>query len=283
MRPTSGPKRGALQWQVLRLPTPSLSSHHLEFLPAWRIKLLRKSLMAWSSWAGISSQTRCVALRSHKKCLSRSRFCSPPLLPSLAFKGSQWLARRYVLSYLVQWHALAEHLTAVRDSSSQIMTVADVATASTALTDLQLRSNAKLESIQDAFFDNYGARSLQRLIIHDCPKLASLSERIESCVGLESLCVSQCRLSALPDAVCCLGRLHTLRAFGNVLRVLPAYWSLVYLTELDLGNNDLSELPDGLCSCRQLRHLKVQVRTPAVFSSVFTRIDLYQQPYEHLH
>ena len=139
----------------------------------------------------------------------------------------------------------------------QIATVPDHVGRLATLTDLQLRSNPKLDSIVDGFFEGPGAGSLTCLVIHDCGRLSSLPEAIEACTSLVALCVSQCRLAALPDSVTCLGRLRTLRAFGNALSRLPSYWSLVYLSELDLGKNDLSSLPDALCSCLQLRLLRL--------------------------
>ena len=137
---------------------------------------------------------------------------------------------------------------------------------------MQLRSNAKLEIIHDAVFTGAPSQSLQRLVVHDCPKFAALPDSVGGCSALESVCVSQCGLTALPEAVTCLGRLHTLRAFGNVISRLPSYWSLVYLEELDLGNNDLTELPEGLCSCRHLRVLKVQRNNIAALPEAVGRL-----------
>ncbi len=81
---------------------------------------------------------------------------------------------------------------------------------------------------------------------------------LPSPTSVDPLQISQCKVTTIPDGVFYLGRLSYLRLFGNQLTALPAYWSMVYLIELDVGNNNLTALPDGVCSCLQLRVLKVR-------------------------
>lgn len=130
--------------------------------------------------------------------------------------------------------------------------------ASPTLVDLTLRSNHVLTSIEEGFFSGPAAAQLECLTISDSPKLVELPSQLELCTTLQSLCISQCKVTTIPDGVFYLGRLSYLRLFGNQLTALPAYWSMVYLIELDVGNNNLTALPDGVCSCLQLRVLKVQ-------------------------
>lgn len=65
------------------------------------------------------------------------------------------------------------------------------------------------------------------------------------------------RLEKLPSSIGSLVRLETLVLANNHISTLPRLAALVSLTRLDVGRNDLAEIPTHILGLRSLRHLNV--------------------------
>lgn len=94
---------------------------------------------------------------------------------------------------------------------------------------------------------------LKNLIIVDC-NMRQL--QLDGLDLLESLDVSENRLTALPASLGQFKELKVIRAVKNQLSSLPPF-ELTKLETLDVSWNQLKHLPNQLCSCTSLRQLKV--------------------------
>ncbi|CAD5120363.1 unnamed protein product [Dimorphilus gyrociliatus] len=95
--------------------------------------------------------------------------------------------------------------------------------------------------------------SLKNLIIVECGMRQLQLEGLDS---LESLDVSENRLTSLPASIGRFKQLKVIRAVKNHLTCLPPF-ELTNLEILDVSWNQLKILPNQLCSCTSLRQLNV--------------------------
>lgn len=110
---------------------------------------------------------------------------------------------------------------------------------------------APLTSLPDALCS---LPALASLSFHSC-KLEALPEGLGGLAALRDLTISQNALSALPESLGRLVGLRQLYADGNQLTRVPSLAALHALEVLELGNNQLTEVPDSVRALPRLERL----------------------------
>ena len=105
--------------------------------------------------------------------------------------------------------------------------------------------------------DNMGCMvNLTELEMHNS-ELPDLPDSLGELRSLQMLSVSSCGLKALPASVANLSRLQRLSVDGNKLRSCPPLGTLRKLIVVDLSDNYLASIPEGLSNLPLLMWVKI--------------------------